>query len=319
MSRKELGPGARKPRRAPAALLLPLSASALALSALLFGATAPAGRRASAQLWSNSAAPPRPASARTRGVKKTAAHGGVSFTYDAWLASEVKALTVPASVPAPDEVAFPLDAAYPEHVAFGLVGTYPHEPASFIKPEVRVYPVADFRKTFAPFAGVNAEVERNLKRLRQLLKTRPRDFAGVPPFLPELTPHTLALRARTHYVRFRGGWGLACVLQAQQEEMPVNNQNLSYEFQGLTDDGRFYVTARFPVAAPFLANDRDDARYDGFEHPGCFDCPAERAFRRRYRAYAARVARRLERLPAAGFTPSLGMYDELLSSIEIRK
>lgn len=298
-----------------------LAALPLACAALLLGAaaTAPTGPRASAQIWSNVSPPPRPASSRTHGVKKTAAHDGVSFTYDSWLASEVKAVTVPASIPAPDEVAFPLEAAYPEHVAFGLVGTYPHEPPSFIKPEIHVYPTADFRKTFAPFRGLNAEVERNLKRLRLLLRTRPRDFAGVPPFLPPLTPDTLALRAHTHYVKFRGGSGLACVIQTQQDEMPVNNQNLAYEFQGLTDDGRFYVTAVFPVAAPFLANDRDRARFDGFDYAPCYNCPAERAFKKKYRAYTARLARRLERLPPSGFAPRLDLYDELLSSLEIRR
>lgn len=296
-----------------------LAALPLACAALLLGATAPTGHRAGAQIWSNVSPPPRPVSSRTHGVKKTASHGGVSFTYDSWLASEVKAVTVPASIPAPDEVAFPFDAAYPEHVAFGLVGTYPYEPASFIKPEIHVYPTADFRKTFAPFKGMNAEVERTLKRLRLLLRTRPRDFAGVPPFLPPLTPDTVALRARTHYVSFRGGSGLACVIQTQQDEMPVNNQNLSYKFQGLTDDGRFFVTAVFPVAAPFLANDRDVARFDGFDYADCYNCPAERAFKRKYRAYADRLARRLELLPVTGFAPRLDFYDELLSSIEIRR
>lgn len=304
------------PRRtAAAAALLALPACA----ALLLGATAPTGLRGGAQLWDNTSPPPRPASSRALGVKKTAAHGGVSFTYDTWLASEVKAATVPASIPGPDEVAFPFEAAYPEHVAFGLVGTYPRRPDSFIKPEIHVYPAADFRKTFAPFRGVPAEVERNLKRLRLLLRTRPRDFAGVPPFLPSLTPDTLALRAHTHYVNFRGGSGLACVVQTQQDEMPVNNQNLAYEFQGLTDDGRFFVTAAFPVAAPFLADDRDGARFDGFDYADCYDCPAERAFKRKYRAYTTRLARRLERLPASGFAPRLDLYDELLSSIEIRR
>lgn len=296
-----------------------LAALPLACAALLLGAAAPAGPRASAQIWGNASPPPRPASSRALGVKKTASHGGVSFTYDTWLASEVKAVTVPAAIPEPDEVAFPLDAAYPEHVAFGLVGTYPYEPASFIRPEIHVYPTADFRKTFAPFRGMNAEVGRNLKRLRLLLRTRPRDFAGVPPFLPPLTPDTLALRAHTHYVKFRGGSGLACVMQATQDETPVNNQNLSYEFQGLTDDGRFYVTAVFPVAAPFLANDRDAARFDGFDYAPCHNCPAGRAFKKKYRAYTARVARRLERLPASGFAPRLDLYDELLSSLEIRR
>ena len=61
MSLKELGSGTRKPGRAPAALLL--SASALGACALLLllllGATAPTGRRASAQLWSNVSPPPR--------------------------------------------------------------------------------------------------------------------------------------------------------------------------------------------------------------------------------------------------------------------
>ena len=127
---------------------------------------------------------------------------------------------------------------------------------------------------------------------------------------------TEVFHAHVNYLRFRGGSGVAFLTQGQQDDELINNQHLSYEFRGLTDDGRFYVSAVFPAGAPVLAATRDAASHDGYTLP---TYPGGRAERRRYGVYVERVRRKLERLTPAQFRPSLRLYDEMLSSLEIRR
>jgi hypothetical protein len=255
----------------------------------------------------------------TQGIKsedkRAAIYKGVSFSYDASLASEVKAETVP-GVRMREEGDEKEPA--PEHVAFTLVGTYKRQPESYISPEIHVYPVAGYSRAVAASKGMSKAVRETIQRLKTLLRDQPAAFRGEVPTLPVPDGHQ-AFRAHLQYLRFRNGRGIMFLTQGQQDEMPVNNQSISYEFQGLTDDGQFYVTAEFPVAAPFLADDRDAATYDGFKDPGCFNCKARAIFVRRYRAYAEGVGRRLDQLQPENFQPSLRLYDELINSLEIKK
>jgi hypothetical protein len=246
-------------------------------------------------------------------AKMTATHDGVSLTYDSALAREVRAETAPAA-PLEDASEKP-DGVYPEHVAFTLVGVPRAQASSHPEPVVRVSAVADYLKAFAASPRYVKDAERTLNDLRRLIRRRPAALKGNVPALP-FPDATEVFHARVKYLRFRGGSGVAFLTQAQQDDQLLNSQHASYSFRGLTDDGRFYVSADLPISAPVIAATRDAATHDGYALP---PQPGGGRERRQYAAYVERVRRKLERLPPAQFQPDLRLYDELLSSLEIRK
>ncbi|HEX8148169.1 MAG TPA: hypothetical protein VF591_13395 [Pyrinomonadaceae bacterium] len=243
--------------------------------------------------------------------KRTVTHGGVSLTYDASLAGEGRGETVPAS-PLENADEKP-DGVYPEHIAFTLVGRTGGPTDSFHEPVVRVCPVAEYLKAFSASPRYVKDAGRTLDELRRLIRRRPAALKGNVPALP-FPDATEVFHAHVTYLRFRGGAGIAFLTQAQQDEGLLNNQQVSYEFRGLTDDGRFYVSATFPAGAPALAATRDAASHEGYTPPRD---PGGGRERQRYAAYVERVRRKLERLPPERFAPSLRLYDELLSSLRI--
>jgi hypothetical protein len=246
-------------------------------------------------------------------AKRKAAHDGVSLTYDASLAGEARGETAPAS-PLENADEKP-DGVYPEHVVFTLVGRSVGPPDSFHEPVVRVCPVAGYLKAFSVSPRYVKDAERTLNELRRLIRRRPAALEGNVPTLP-FPDATEVFHARVKYLRFRGGAGVAFLTQAQQDDNLVNAQQVSYEFRGLTDDGRFYVSATFPAGAPVIAATRDVNTHDGYTLPRY---PGGRREQQRYAAYVERVRGKLERLRPAQFQPDLRLYDELLGSLEIRK
>jgi len=247
-----------------------------------------------------------------RPAKRKAAHGGVSLTYDAALARDVKAETVPAEPLA--EASDKPDGVFPEHVAFTLVGLQGAPANSYLRPLVRVCPVAEYLKAFSVSPRYVRIARRTLGDLRRLIRTRPAALRGEVPTLPFPDGHD-AFHAHVKYLRFRGGSGVAFLTQGQQDNNLINSQQVSYEFRGLTYDGRFYVSATFPVGAAVIADSRDADSHEGYAVPYYAAVPREP----RYRAYVGRVRRKLERLRPDEFRPSLRLYDELLTSLEIRK
>ncbi|HEV3470273.1 MAG TPA: hypothetical protein VG148_13190 [Pyrinomonadaceae bacterium] len=286
---------------------MPRLCALLSAAALLACAAASADR----------AAPParQAAAAVNRAAgKRTVTAGGVRLTFDSALAPEVRAVVSPAS-PLESPTDKP-DWFWPERAVFDLSAAYPAPAAG--RAEIQVCSVEDFKRAAAVSGEVSRRVGLTVRDLRLLLRRRPAAPAGAIPTLPFPDAHD-AFRARLKYLRFKGGAGVAYLTQSQQDEGLVNNEQLTYEFRGLTDDGRHYVYASLPAAAPSLPPTRDAASHDGYPLPRTFDGPGRAAKLRAYRNYVARVKRRLERLPPDAFTPSLRLLDETLSSVEVNK
>lgn len=246
-------------------------------------------------------------------AKKRAARDGVSLTYDDALAREVRAETAPAA-PLENADEKP-DGVYPEHVTFTLVGLNNAPTNSYHEPVVRVSSVAEYLKAFSVSPRNVKAAERTLNELRRLIRRRSVALKGNVPMLP-FPDATEVFHARVNYLRFRGGSGVAFLTQSQQDIELINSQHVAYSFRGLTDDGRFYISADFPVGAPLIAATRDAGSHEGYMLPR--EVGGARA-RRTYAAYVERVRRKLERLRPEQFQPDLRLYDDLLSSLEIRK
>ena len=75
--------------------------------------------------------------------------------------------------------------------------------------------------------------------------------SAAMPFLP-MWEACQAFVARVSYASFKNGKGVFFLTQWDRETTQINNQWLEYAFQGITDDGRYWVYAEFPVSASFL-------------------------------------------------------------------
>ena len=248
-------------------------------------------------------------------VKRKVTLDGVTLTYDTRLAPAVTAAHAPA-MPLQSPTDKP-DWFWPAHVVFDLSAAYPAPPPGF-RPEIHVCAVEDFRHAAAASERWEREVGLRVRDLRRLLRRRPAALTGEIPTVPFPDGHD-AFRAHLKYLRFKGGSGVAYLAQGQQDEDFISNGRITYEFRGLTDDGRHYVYASLPVAAPFLPPARAVESHDGYRLPYTFYGPDRAAQLRRYRNYVARIRRRLERLPPDRFAPSLRLLDEAFSSLEINK
>jgi hypothetical protein len=100
--------------------------------------------------------------------------------------------------------------------------------------------------------------------------------------------------------------GLRYLTQFNQGIVPINNTDMIYSFQGLTNDGKYYVAALLPVNHPSLPA---DGKVTGNEPP---------EFMNNHSAYLANVAKDLNVQAANTYTPDLTQMDALLSSLEIK-
>jgi hypothetical protein len=248
-------------------------------------------------------------------VKRTASLNGVSLTYDTALALEVTAASAPA-VPLESATDKP-DWFWPEHTVFDLSAAYPAPPAR-ARPEIHVAAVEEFRRAASISQEVTDAVTRELGELQRFLRRRQPAPAGDVPTVPFPDAHE-AFRAHLKYLRFKGGSGVAYLTQGQQDESLINNEQLTYEFRGLTDDGRHYVYASIPVAAAPLPANRDATTHEGYQLPRTFDGPDRASKLKAYANYVRGVKTRLERLPPDRFAPSLRLLDETLGSLEISR
>lgn len=275
--------------------------------------------------------------ARQAGGAKAVAFKGVSFYYDGALASNVKAVVAPGG-----ECGKPGD-VMPAHVAFTLEGyPKPHALPFMSPPEIQVFPIADYRRALAacekelaadstpPVSTYVSDFDAQVRTLKALVAARPappraltatlnrRDrgreyLRGRMPFVPMYDVGE-ALRAKVSYLDFRNGAGVAFVTQFTMEDTLISNQALAYVFQGITADGEYYVSAAFPVAAPFLPADYTDE--EAARH-GLKLADFSPAARRKYKAYLAATARKLEALAPDKYRPALGPLDNLVRSLHV--
>ncbi len=172
-----------------------------------------------------------------------------------------------------------------QHVRFDFEGyavdTYQYRPA------IRVYQVADFADDRIRTA--------QLERLRTLLDGQI-DAGGSIPIL-HITDSAQFFRTRAEALDFANGRGVRFLTAYPDDMTRISNLNLFYSFQGISDDGQFYISAVLPVHTPDLA-----------------EIPAPEAFPS-YVEYIAAVVRTLEN--STQFTPDLAQLDELIRTLRL--
>ncbi len=210
---------------------------------------------------------------------------GISFSYDDTLATSV----------APEIVPEQMDAAIeswntPVHTQFTFNG-YPL-PDTFHTPRIMVFP-ADAYNAVNPTAG------DIIYQLNQLLQSQPENPEEIP-FLPVFNAAQF-LQAQVRYLRFQNGKGVRFLTQYGQAAWPINNNDMFYTFQGITDDGQFYISVIFPISHPSLPDpetvNMDDAFYEDFMN------------------YVAVKEGQLSAESPDSFNPTLSMLDFIIETI----
>jgi hypothetical protein len=225
------------------------------------------------------------------GVEVTCAN--VHFWLDPSLASGVTCETIPA-VPETGDVS-PWEVG-PEHVRITFEDYV--LPQTFHVPRIYVYPVAEYESLQAQAAQLIAELEA-------FLASPPQTFDETIPFLPPFNAAQF-FRTQVRYVSFQDGTGVRFLTLYGQALRVINNYELFYTFQGLTQDGAFYAAAVLPVSHPSLPE-------DGEIPPDQLDTFAET-----FEAYLETSEQSLEVEVPASFTPDLALLDAMIQSLEVQ-
>lgn len=165
---------------------------------------------------------------------------------------------------------------------------------------VYVFPVGAFEQSNETAAG-------EIEALRQLLAEQPENVTEALPFLPlPIDGQQQAVRSQITYLNFEGGSGVRYLTQYNNEgeTTPINNNQLLYTFQGLTEDGEYYISAVFPLEQADLP---------------AADVPAPGDLTDDYQAYLEQTSAQLNEADPGTFTPDLNMLDTLIQSIIIER
>jgi hypothetical protein len=239
--------------------------------------------------------PPQPS-----GVQVT--FQNISFMIPNGLATGADPEVVPAVGPndgAPWDVA-------PAYSKFSLTG-YPLQ-GKFFEPYFVVYPAHEFE-------SANEGAASSLKALREIIANpsaplTPEVIPGVPTFNAGM-----AFASNMQILHSQNLTGVRALTEYAQYFAPINNREMIYQFQGLTNDGTYYVIAILPINAPFLAADEDPAAAvpgDGVPFPD-YNTADDTQFETYYQA----ITEKLNSTGPDSFSPPLGQLDALIQSITV--
>lgn len=232
----------------------------------------------------------------TRGVVTL---NNVSFTLPIGVANDALSEMVAAT---PGTESDPWWGIAPAHLQFKLTG-YQLQ-GTMLEPQILVYPAEEYAQM------ENSPATDQIARLKNILA----GAAVSKETLPAVGFFNAGQIFAAHMQRidFKSGKGVRYLTQYAQYAAPVNNHELVYEFQGLTDDGKYYIIAVLPVTSSILA---EDEKPDAVIPPGGVPLPANGI--PADAAYYDAVASALNAMYPDSFNPSLFQLDTLISSITV--
>jgi hypothetical protein len=219
---------------------------------------------------------------------------GVSFSYPMSMGgkfSSKKVKAVPLANPddKPDDVA-------PEHWEISFAKTNAH---------IYVIPTADAKvKNFRASYPTVADAAKDLGSLLKNKSAAPTDI----PFLPWMDASS-PIHSHVKYVPFKNGSGVRFLATYQIEPEVISNDGLIYSMQGLSADGKFYVSAMIPVSTKSLPAKSDLATWSKDKYD---------AFSKNFASYSKKEQAKLDKVSESAFTPTLAQLDELVGSIKVQ-
>jgi hypothetical protein len=170
----------------------------------------------------------------------------------------------------------------------------------FFTPKIYVYPVQRFTELLPDV------IPERVAALQSLIGGAPSGEKGLP-LLPIFNAGQ-EFFAQYTVISFGSGNGIRFLTQYSQYVDPINNHELFYTFQGLTGDGKYWVSAILPVSNPLLPA-------DGNNPP---NGQSQEDFSNNFTKYIAELTTQLNAQAPESFSPGLAMLDALVGSIQIQ-
>jgi hypothetical protein len=190
----------------------------------------------------------------------------------------------------------------PDHLKFTLTG-YQLQDKSF-EPQILVYPTDEYAQL-----GSTTIAAEQIQRLKTILTGSPLS-RDVMPHVPTFNASP-RIASHMQVISFQSGRGIRMLTQYDQYPATINNHELFYHFQGLTQDGKYYIVAVLPATASILAED------DKPDSPVPAEGVAVPTETGPDPAYYEAVTKALDSMYEDSFNPSLFQLDALIQSITV--
>lgn len=234
---------------------------------------------------------------------------GVSFNYNPQIFEKVELEDAVEDSPLQQESDKPGE-DFPKHTAFHLKCSKLEREAT-----IRILPIEDYRRMYAVSKSLTKFFDERLNALQKILKNekfRVKDEVPLIPFYD--APQTITARVR--HLSFKDGSGIFFLTQYDNDYATfINNEDLTYFYQGISANGKKYVFAQLPAGASFLPKDSRADEFEGYR----ISYPLSKADVKNYEKYRAEITKRLDNLPADKFEPSLKSFEEIIASLKIEK
>ena len=218
----------------------------------------------------------------------------ISFTIPVGLADGAEAASLPGREG-------PLDAS-PAFIEFKLNGYAFPDPNQLSQPRIRIYPAVEYAK-----ASIWAA--ESLNRLQSALVDHATPLTNdLLPNVPYQGGAAQLYAAHIKELSFTGGSGLRMISAYAQYPAPLSRHGSFYHYEGLTQDGKYYVVVEMPVTLPVWADETN---------PGELGITYQRQEWLFMQSYYESMTLLLDLASPEGFNPMLGQLDQLVESITV--
>lgn len=281
----------------------PTNPAPLAINTTIPASAVPTSIPASATPIPPTTAPsPAPSTPPSSSIGSEVSFAPLSLTLPSGLADGISGSTFPRF----DDESGAEWAKTPGHTVVKLEGYLLQ--GKFHEPQIFVYPAA-------AYAEMVPSAFESMHRVNNILgnpgaSTSPDQLPIVPFFNAQQV-----FASNIQVVTFQSGRGVRFLTEYAQYPASANNQDLFYQFQGLTSDGMYYIVAILPITAPILGASSDPAAavpLGGVAFPMMGDPNAD------WKGYYGAAAAQLNATSPEAFTPTINQLDLLIQSMHVQ-